>query len=103
MWSRLEKTSFLTSNEKRAAIGYAPLADATSLDGDPIEPPANPDTFADKFNPGHDGLGRFTTGDGQLPPAPLKHLVPRDPPQPGAYPACPNAIANSKRRTRNPT
>ncbi len=50
LWSRLEKTSFLTSNEKRAAIGYAPL--------DP-PPPA-----ADKFNPHHDALGRFATGGG---------------------------------------
>ncbi len=50
LWSRLEKTSFLTSNEKRAAIGYAPLADADA-----------------KFNPNHDALGRFTFGDGDNP------------------------------------
>ena len=47
LWARLEKTSFLTPDEKRAAIGYGPLPPST------------------KFNPYHDELGRFTTADGE--------------------------------------
>ena len=48
LWTRLEPASFLTGDEKRAVIGYGPK------DGGQ----------AAKFNPNHDALGRFTTGDG---------------------------------------
>lgn len=33
LWSRLEKANFLTTNEKRAAVGYGPLAMAENLNG----------------------------------------------------------------------
>jgi HK97 family phage portal protein len=49
LWARLENTSFLTDDEKRSAIGYRPKGSATP---------------ADKFNPFHDDLGRFTSGPG---------------------------------------
>ena len=42
LWSRLEKTTFLTPDEKRAAIGYAPMG-----------------ARGQKYNHRHDELGRF--------------------------------------------
>ena len=56
LWKRLEAASFLTTDEKRAAAGYA----AKGGDGQPARP------FDDgtKFNPYHDELGRFATADG---------------------------------------
>ncbi len=47
LWTRIDKATFLTPNEKRAAVGYGPLQ---TEDGD----------VARKFNPHHDELGRFT-------------------------------------------
>jgi hypothetical protein len=44
LWTRLQATSFLTDDEKRAAIGYGPQSR---------------DTVARKFNPYHDDRGRF--------------------------------------------
>ena len=58
LWARVDKATFLTQNEKRAAVGYGPAEGSDppgltpSLDGDP----------AQKFNPNHDALGRFTFG-----------------------------------------
>ena len=64
LWSRLEKTTFLTDDEKRAAIGYSPK-------GSPLTEPPEP---RDKFNPGQPRVpsgrpngGRWTgpnSGDG---------------------------------------
>ena len=48
LWARLEKSSFLTDDEKRAAVGYGP----------------KPPTASGKFNPYHDPRGLFTTPDG---------------------------------------
>jgi hypothetical protein len=48
LWARLEKTSFLTTDEKRALVGYGPDTSPTTT----------------KFNPNHDDRGRFTSGDG---------------------------------------
>jgi phage portal protein BeeE len=31
LWARLERASFLTADEKRAAVGYGPLQDATQI------------------------------------------------------------------------
>ena len=50
LWTRLDKSTFLTRNEKRLAAGYP------ALDGG--------DRLAQKFNPSHDALGRFTFGPG---------------------------------------
>ena len=50
LWTRLEAASFLTDDEKRAAIGY----------------PAKPPERAQKYNDNHDELGRFTTADGAV-------------------------------------
>lgn len=52
LWARLERASFLARDEKRVAAGYAP-------DGGEGEA-----ARADKFDPYHDALGRFTTADG---------------------------------------
>ena len=78
LWSRLEKATFLTQNEKRAAVGYGPAEGSDpagltpSRDGDP----------AQKFNPNHDELGRFTFGpNGSERPQPVSR-GPRPPPQP---------------------
>ena len=50
LWARLDKSTFLTPNEKRLAAGYP------ALDGG--------DGLTHKFNPNHDALGRFTFGPG---------------------------------------
>lgn len=34
LWSRVERASFLTKNEKRAAVGYGPLAGGDVMDGE---------------------------------------------------------------------
>jgi hypothetical protein len=49
LWTRIDKATFLTPNEKRAAVGYGPVE--PSLKGS-----------EHKFNPNHDELGRFTFG-----------------------------------------
>jgi hypothetical protein len=73
LWTRLEKASFLTNDEKRAAIGYGPL-------------PTN-QTTATKFNPLHAHDGRFDfSPDGAQPVA----FRPKPPtPPPPAKPAQP--------------
>ncbi len=53
LWTRLGKAEFLSDDEKRAATGYGPKAEEKSGGGGAV-----------KFNPYHDELGRFTTGDG---------------------------------------
>jgi HK97 family phage portal protein len=50
LWSALEKASFLSIAEKRALAGFSPAAAAGAA--------------AEKFNPYHDALGRFTTAEG---------------------------------------
>ena len=58
LWARLQGTSFLTDDEKRAAIGYGPMpleAPTVTADFDAAE------AEAEKYNPYHDELGRFTT------------------------------------------
>ena len=51
LWSRLDKSTFLTLNEKRAAAGYEPLHGG--------------DELAQKLNPHHDpSTGQFTSGPG---------------------------------------
>src|SRR5436853_7731320 len=53
LWSRIDKATFLTANEKRSAVGYGPISG-----GDEIKSSA----VARKFNPNHDDRGRFTFG-----------------------------------------
>jgi hypothetical protein len=53
LWARLEKTSFLTLNEKRTQAGFGPAAG-----GDQVK--QTTESLADKFNPHHDDRGRFT-------------------------------------------
>ncbi len=48
LWTRLDKATFLTSNEKRLAAGYPEHAGG--------------DDLAAKYNPYHDDAGRFTFG-----------------------------------------
>jgi HK97 family phage portal protein len=84
-WTRLENATFLTDDEKRAAVGYGP------------KQPAN--LAIQKFNPNHDAQGRFTTGDvdsgdskdpnyipAAAPPRPPKGPPPNPPPKPPAAP-----------------
>ena len=69
-WTRLEKTSFLTDDEKRAVIGYGPK-------------PA--DIAAKLFNPNQprDGHGRWTPGDGaEVTPVQAPPVRPPPPPPP---------------------
>ncbi len=64
LWARLEKTSFLTPDEKRAAIGYGPTPAGSR---NKFHSP----TLTDKFSPtqpripaGQPGGGQWTDGDG---------------------------------------
>ncbi len=51
LWSALEKTSFLTTEEKRELAGFSPAPDSET-------------NATTKFNPNRDALGRFATTDG---------------------------------------
>ena len=57
LWARLEKTTFLTPNEKRALIGYGPLPGADQIKRENLDDKAN-------FSPGQirDSLGRWAGG-----------------------------------------
>jgi hypothetical protein len=68
LWTRIDKATFLTPNEKRAAAGYGPVtsgdeikrsASASLTQLGPIDPKAN-------FNPGQlrDAIGRWADGGG---------------------------------------
>src|SRR5436853_4553268 len=67
-WSRIDKATFLTPNEKRSAVGYGPISG-----GDEIKSA----TAAQKFNPHHDHLGRFTFGPNPDAPQPAQARRPR--------------------------
>jgi hypothetical protein len=74
LWSRIDKATFLTPNEKRTAVGYGPVSDPPGLT------PSR--DLAEKFNPYHDELGRFTFApEGSERPQPVSR-GPRPPPQP---------------------
>ena len=77
LWARLEKASFLTTAEKRAAAGYGAQGAGGAAGIDAGE--------AQKFNPHHDGLGRFTfSPDGDVVPVAGKRpFIPPPPPKPG--------------------
>ncbi len=55
LWARVDKATFLTQNEKRAAVGYGPVEVSDSEGLTPSH-----DHAGQKFNPHHDALGRFT-------------------------------------------
>ncbi len=61
LWSRIDKATFLTPNEKRSAVGYGPVAG-----GDEIKSAA----ANGKFTPHHDDRGRFTFGPNPDAPQP---------------------------------
>jgi HK97 family phage portal protein len=61
LWSRIDKATFLTPNEKRAAVGYGPAAGSDEIKGG---------TVGQKFNPHHDERGRFTFGPNPDAPQP---------------------------------
>ena len=98
LWTRLDKASFLTTDEKRAAVGYGPMP----LDTTPLDQVSLDQVSATKFNPHHAADGRFDfsperaqpiAGKPTPPkqPAPAKPIAPApkpiDPPptNPGAY------------------
>jgi Phage portal protein len=77
LWARLEKTSFLTPDEKRALIGYGaapvPGSDPAGL------------TASKKFNPNHDDRGRFDfspDGNQRVAAGPRGGGPPKAPPTP---------------------
>ena len=77
LWSRLQATSFLTDDEKRAAIGYGPRPGA-------------------KYNQLHDSAGRFDfKPDGAVTPVAGKpgggKTPPPNPPAPSSTPPTPPA------------
>jgi HK97 family phage portal protein len=66
-WNKLQTTDFLTINEKRHAVGYAPIAGGDVLDSANKKPTVSSPAFTGipKFNPYHDpDNGQFTTGPG---------------------------------------
>jgi hypothetical protein len=76
LWARLEKSSFLTDAEKRLAVGYPAMPDASS---------------APKYNPNHGDDGRFTfSPDGAtIDPVAYKPRTPTPPPPPPKPPTPP--------------
>ena len=85
LWARLQATTFLTDDEKRAAVGY----EAKGVGGGSTDGSGNP---LAKFNPHHDDRGRFTFGPGDAPipvakkPTPVPPSLPKGPfktPKPG--------------------
>ena len=57
-WTRLEKATFLTANEKRTQAGYDPVSGGDELKRRPVH------DLTRRFNPYHDELGRFTDAEG---------------------------------------
>ncbi len=87
LWTRIDKATFLTPNEKRAAVGYGPLGNGDELKAESTEFPSplrgggrgggNPDASVGlswqhdfpkaNFNPAQprDEVGRWAGGDGE--------------------------------------
>ena len=57
LWARIEKVSFLTLNEKRQAVGYAPLEE--------VEPDGDVPGATEKYNPNQPRAPRGTSEGGQ--------------------------------------
>jgi hypothetical protein len=84
LWARLEKTTFLTNDEKRAVIGYGPLPTPKFNPGQPRVPAGRPgggrwgnapsgsggSTTGADFGSGDGGGGYGEGGDGTLSDAP---------------------------------
>jgi HK97 family phage portal protein len=85
LWTRIDKATFLTPNEKRAAVGYGPLEVSDPPGLTPSRDPSTP-----KFNPYHDDRGRFTFApDGAVQEANLRrrlHELLRRQPKPSEQP-----------------
>ncbi len=66
LWARLEKTSFLTDDEKRAAIGYGPLPPQQKFNPGQIRKPSGKPGGGQWTKPGGDGGGggNPSNGDG---------------------------------------
>jgi HK97 family phage portal protein len=67
LWARLDRASFLTNDEKRAAAGYGEEEAPDPAPGGRLpagESPGASKRHSQKFNPYHDALGRFTTAEG---------------------------------------
>ena len=54
LWTRVDKATFLTANEKRAAVGYGPLDGGDAIKGSDPAGLTPSDHLAPKFNPYHD-------------------------------------------------
>ena len=71
LWTRVDKATFLTADEKRSAVGYGPLQGS-----DPAGLTPSPDASTRKFNPYHDDRGRFTFApDGAVQEANLRQRL----------------------------
>ena len=111
LWTRLDKATFLTPNEKRSAVGYGPLEG-----GDEIKAKSDPscrrqalstdlipsDNFVEKLNPYHDELGQFTTAEGDAQGGRLVHPVARGPRPPPRPPRPPRQPSTSPRQPSTP-
>ena len=96
LWARMERTSFLSDAEKRAAVGYGDKPEG----GDSANRP-----FTNKYNPYHDDRGRFTFApDGQQvvqnAPRGGSGRRPRDPVLPEATSGQHNRLVTSQQRAR---
>jgi HK97 family phage portal protein len=88
LWTRLEKTSFLSNDEKRAAVGYGPQ---TVLDAAKPDASKRSETLLDQKYPGQPRTtqGRFDFGQQDGDVVPVAKLPPKAPPPPPAKPATP--------------
>ena len=75
LWTRLEKASFLTTDEKRAAVGYGPMP----LDTTPLDQVSLDQVSATKFNPHHAADGRFDFSPDRAQPIAGKPTPPKQP------------------------
>ncbi len=96
LWARMERTSFLSDAEKRAAVGYGDKPEG----GDSANRP-----FTNKYNPYHDDRGRFTFApDGQQvvqnAPRGGSGRRPRDPLLPEATSGQHNRLVTSQQRAQ---
>jgi HK97 family phage portal protein len=62
LWARIEKVSFLTLNEKRQAVGYAPLEEAEPA---AVAPDGDVSAVTGKYNPNQPRAPRGTSDGGQ--------------------------------------
>jgi hypothetical protein len=97
LWARLEKTSFLSNDEKREAVGYGPQGSASVLAAQPGGAKRSRVQFDHKY-PGQPRTtqGRFDFGqqEGDVVPVARRPPIPTTPPSPKANTKTPKAGAS---------